>query len=71
MARFTLTIELGNDAMRTWRDIGNELEALAETLHERDEVIGGGDAEPVSVEDDIGAIRDVNGNRVGRWTVTP
>jgi len=64
MARFTLTITLGNDAMQTGADVAQALRAAAERLEDRygfdyiDEWTG------------LGAfIYDANGNKVGRWGI--
>lgn len=54
MSTFTLTIELGNDAMQTLSDIRD---AIAESLTEPE-------------IDDYGQIFNSNGNRVGEWGVT-
>lgn len=51
---FKLKVELGDDAMRTRADV---IEALEEVCGAVD---GGGLT---------GAVRDLNGNTVGRWTV--
>jgi hypothetical protein len=59
--RFVLTIQLGNDAAQTYRDVARMLSELAERhddVGEADYQIG--DAAP---------IRDTNGNRVGSWHV--
>lgn len=63
MSAFTLTIELGNDAMQTGADVGHALRAVADRLDyftDRE----AGDVTPF-------AIRDLNGNTVGAWQVTP
>jgi hypothetical protein len=63
---FQLTIELGNDAMRTGSDIAGALGQVATRLT-HDEFTGadlGPDAEA------SGRIRDENGNTVGTWSVT-
>lgn len=57
---FTLTINLGNDAMQDMRDISHAVHELARRLDE----FGGVDALPNSAG---GPIRDINGNKVGRW----
>lgn len=54
MERFTLTIELGNDAMQTGADIADALRRVAARQEEWER---GTD----------GAIRDENGNTVGRY----
>ena len=51
---FRLTIELGNDAMRTRRDVASTLEDLARVIREERERDGA-------------KILDVNGNAVGSW----
>jgi hypothetical protein len=51
--KFTLSIELGNDAMRKRRDIARALRNVAARLTE-------------GAADD-GKIRDENGNTVGEW----
>ena len=56
--RFLLSIELGNDAMRTRKDIVRALRSVATSM------VGG-----VPEDGDSGAIRDENGNRVGGWHV--
>ena len=61
--RFTLEIELGNDAMRT----GAHLEkTLAEVGTRVRAALPG-----VITREDNGRIRDVNGNTVGKWQVLP
>lgn len=59
--RFVLTINLGNDAMQTQRDISEALRALASRLV-RNET-------RYPVDGDGGSITDDNGNRVGAWHV--
>lgn len=51
-ARFTLAIELGNDAMETRAHVARALRGVAQR---------------VSAGETEGAIQDVNGNTVGRW----
>ncbi|MHB8565339.1 MAG: hypothetical protein ACYDDA_15730 [Acidiferrobacteraceae bacterium] len=60
--RFTLEIELGNDAMRTGADVGRALR------HSTDRDLS------LRIDEDLdsrdsGTIRDVNGNTVGTWQV--
>lgn len=57
--RFVLSIELGNAAMQTPRDV---LDAIRQSLARThpDQELG---------TDDGGKIRDVNGNTVGSWRV--
>lgn len=59
-SRFVLTIQLGNDAMRTWADVARALREVARTVDEPDS-----EASIVVYEQE--AIHDVNGNRVGGW----
>jgi hypothetical protein len=56
---FTVRIGTGNAAMSTGEDVAGALANLAEVLPQR---IADGDTD--------GAIRDVNGNTVGRWTIS-
>jgi len=53
MDKFTLRIELGNDAMQTPYDVARALQAVASRL------MGG---------DENGGIRDANGNSVGSFS---
>jgi hypothetical protein len=53
MAQFTLTIELGNDAMRTYADIAEATKRIFSDFAYRDEL----------VQDDAGRIYDANGNK--------
>lgn len=55
---FTLTIELGNDAMQAPEDVARALRRVAVDV-ERVEFT------PLPVH-----VRDANGNTVGRWEVT-
>jgi hypothetical protein len=59
MAEFTLTIELGNEAMRTYADIAGSVKRIFEDFARRDEL----------AQDDAGRIYDVNGNKVGSWSL--
>lgn len=62
MATFTLTIELGNEAMQTSTDVERALTRTALALaHDGYEDLSAGDG---------GRILDDNGNRVGQWSVT-
>lgn len=60
--KFTLTIDLGDDAMQTGDDIANALRGIAVLVAEE---YGSSPAFP-----DIGRVADVNGNTVGTWKVT-
>jgi hypothetical protein len=57
--KFSLTIELGNDAMQNASDVARALRKLAGKidLREFDKIDGG-------------KIMDVNGNSVGEWEVS-
>ena len=61
--RFTLEIELGNDAMQTGQDVAGALRKEAQRLAEfcKKDLRPGAE----------GLIRDVNGNTVGKWQVLP
>lgn len=59
MDAFTLTIELGNAAMRSPADVADALRGLADRIED----------DRVFRADDRGGIRDGNGNTVGRWAV--
>jgi hypothetical protein len=50
--KFTLNIELGNEAMQTGEDVARALRAVAKKLD------GGADS---------GRVQDENGNTVGEW----
>lgn len=56
---FTLTIELGNDAMQDYVDIASALTKLSERLSD----VGG------AAKYDGGGVMDLNGNSVGSWEV--
>lgn len=67
MAKFTLEIELGNDAMRTFRDVFELLSVEAYKVREgsygdlwREELVANYNNN----------LKDANGNRVGGWKVT-
>ena len=51
--RFTLEIQLGNDAVQTSADIAEILRRVSSQA---------------SIADETDTIRDINGNTVGRWT---
>jgi hypothetical protein len=53
--QFTLTIELGNDAMQSGEDVANALVEIAADLR---------------VGQESGRIRDYNGNTVGSWELS-
>ena len=57
--KFTLNIELGNDAMQTGADISDALHKLAGKVYGFDDAIEG----------ERGVIMDTNGNKVGEWEV--
>ena len=56
MDKFTLEIELGNEAMESHADIVDALNRVAFEMLSP--------AQPTS-----GAIRDINGNKVGGWRI--
>ena len=58
--KFTLTIELGNDAMQTDTDIRDVLHATAYKARLSNPPEDG----------DEGSVHDYNGNTVGKWEVT-
>jgi len=53
--QFSIKIELGNDAMRTRRDVVRVLRELAATIDD-------------GSKREEGKIRDANGNSVGSWS---
>jgi hypothetical protein len=55
--KFTLTIELGNDAMRSEAHVVKALQEVAKTIRQS----------PHTVKNEGGRIRDINGNTVGSW----
>jgi hypothetical protein len=56
---FTMTIEMGNDAMQTYADIAQATQRIfADFARQHDEV-----------EDNAGRIYDANGNKVGQWSI--
>jgi len=62
--KFTLEIELGNDAMRSYRDIREALSDVSGhiAMHKI------GHVKPY--DGDGRKIMDINGNSVGKWEVT-
>lgn len=60
---FTLTIELGNDAMQTYGDLARAISGVGHKL-----LISTGGSCPVTRVDG-GKIMDANGNSVGTWEV--
>lgn len=63
--KFQLEIELGNDAMLTGGDVASALRRIADKLDVLDRTTAGSDLEGV----EEGTVRDLNGNKVGRWSV--
>jgi hypothetical protein len=57
--KVTITINLGNDAMRTNDEVGR---ALLKSF------VAHGDSQELEFGD-TGSVRDENGNRVGHWQV--
>jgi Ran GTPase-activating protein (RanGAP) involved in mRNA processing and transport len=58
-AEFTLTIEMGNDAMRTYGDIAQATRLLFSDFANRGDEL---------LQDGSGRIYDANGNKVGTWS---
>lgn len=56
LSKFTIEIEMGNDAMKSKGDVARKLKDIAHDIAK-------------SFDDDHldGTIRDVNGNKVGKW----
>lgn len=58
MQKFTLIINIGNDAMSTPDDVADALERVAEKIRR------------CNIEQDFnGPIMDLNGNKVGVWGI--
>lgn len=57
MSKFTLRIEMGNEAMQTPEDVGDALWAVANRLN-------------YGIDLQSGKILDYNGNTVGEWEFT-
>ena len=68
--RFTLDVELGNDAMQTPLDVAEALQRLVGDISQR--TMGNPGTEIVMGPHTViaGNLRDGNGNRVGNWRVT-
>lgn len=62
--KFTLTIELGNEAMQTGYDVADALREIADRIYPR------GLTEHRNAVSLVGLVRDINGNTVGSWQVT-
>lgn len=62
--QFTITLKLGNDAMRTGDDVAEALHAVADRLTHT------GSAHDALQPGAGGPMFDANGNRVGSWDVT-
>ena len=60
--KLVITIALGNDAMRTPRDV-------AEAVSRHMKRLGSKPFEDFETDWPSGPIRDVNGNKVGEWEV--
>lgn len=58
--KFTLEIELGNDAMQTYADIAHAVRRIFSDFANRHE----------NAADDMGRIYDINGNKVGTWEIS-
>lgn len=55
LEKFTLSIDLGNEAMQTGEDVATALKAVASKL---------------AHGEDSGRVRDENGNTVGEWDLS-
>jgi hypothetical protein len=66
--KFTLEIELGNEAMQYGHDIAKALEQVGELLKYRD-AQDSQSVENWDAYDRKGNVKDHNGNRVGKWAV--
>jgi hypothetical protein len=58
--KFTLEIEMGNEAMRTYADIASATRRIFADFSHRSDV----------VDDDEGRIYDANGSKVGKWDLS-
>lgn len=58
MAKFSLNIELGNDAMLTPSDVAGAIDRISEKLARRGDTF---------YYDEGGVVLDDNGNTVGKW----
>lgn len=68
--RFTLTIELGNDAMCTGEDIAASLHQTADRVEGAIEYTEEEDGSFTTLEHSGRPILDTNGNKVGSWAVS-
>ena len=57
--RFTLDIQMGNDAMQTYADIAAAVQRIFSDFARQHK----------NVEDNAGRIYDANGNKVGTWSI--
>lgn len=67
--KFTLEIELGNDAMQTYHDLRKALEYARKTMVPDSPAMMRSHSEKPRVGEGTG-ILDMNGNTVGKWEVT-
>ena len=63
MAKFSLTIAIGNDAMLTSNDIAEALNRTADKLW-------GDECSALTVAGESGKVYDLNGQPVGEWKVS-
>lgn len=63
--RFTVEIELGNEAMETWQDLRDALKRVAGKMGSKACCLGSAPS-----NGDGSKIMDENGNSVGRWDIT-
>jgi hypothetical protein len=57
--KFTLEIEMGNEAMLSYADIASSVRRIFSAFARTHE----------EVEDNAGRIYDANGNKVGHWSI--
>jgi hypothetical protein len=62
--KFTLTIELGNDAMQSYQDLRDALKQVATKLGSRQHCMKG-----TPSDGDGSKVMDENGNSVGEWKI--
>ena len=65
--KFVVTVTMGNEGMRSIEDLACCLEDMAAKLRERRMFL---ELESETGDYPSGAVRDVNGNKVGDWEVT-
>jgi fido (protein-threonine AMPylation protein) len=68
--KFTLEIELGNDAMQTPAQIANALHDVEGRLRDTHSMLRGNGISFEFTPSGIHPFRDANGNTVGKWEVS-